>query len=286
MQVAVLGMGRMGQAVAVRAVQQGHAVTVWNRTPGKAGEAVSAGATEAASPQQATAGASAVLVSLTDDRAVRAVVVESGLAAELGDAVLVDLSTVAPETSRAEAAAVPGGRMLAAPILGGPKMVHDGQATYVVAGQRRAAEELEPLWVALSDRHRWWSDDPGIASALKLLNNYLLMAGLAILGEVVGTGQGIGLGDDTLHEFLGGNPMVPAGLQNRLQDVIAGTHEGWFSTRMGAKDVKLTRELAASAGLQLPIAELVQARYEALADLGLGESDIAAVVELVRRPAG
>lgn len=285
MQVAVLGMGNMGRALARRVLESGHQVRVWNRTPGRAEEVLEAGAVEADSPGAAAEGADAVLVSLSDDRAVREAVLASDLPGRLGVGTLVDMSTVSPETSRAEAERVPGRRMVAAPVLGAPAAVRSGQAAYVVGGPRAVVDALGPLWSALGDRHRWWSEDPGVATSLKLLSNFLLMGGLALLAEAVATGQGAGLARGILHDFLADSPMVPAGLANRLDDVLDGDHDGWFAARLGAKDVGLARRLAATAGLQLPLAELVEQRYEALEGLGLGDADIGAVVELFRRPA-
>ncbi|MGH3283833.1 MAG: PfkB family carbohydrate kinase, partial [Streptosporangiaceae bacterium] len=102
--------------------------------------------TEAGDPAEAATGATAVLVSLTGDEAVSSVVLESGLAAGLGDTVLVDTSTVSPTISQAEADAVPGRQMLAAPVLGAPAAVTAGQASYVIAGPRPLADRLEPMW--------------------------------------------------------------------------------------------------------------------------------------------
>jgi len=283
--VAVLGLGGMGRAVALRLLEQGHRVTAWNRTPGKDREVVDAGGRSAASPTEATAGAAAVLVSLSDDAAVRSVVVDGDdpLGPTItGDTVLVDLSTVSPATSRAIADAVPGGRALSAPIFGAPQAVRSGQATYLIGGPQDAAEALEPLWAALSSTHRWVGSDPGTATTVKVIGNYLLMTGIATLAEAVATGQAAGLDDDLLRTFLSASPLVAPALQNRLDDILGGEHDGWFSAVLGAKDLRLAEQLASDAGLELPVAEVVRQRYEQLADRGQGDLDIAGVVELLR----
>lgn len=235
MQVAVLGLGNMGRSIARRLLDGGHEVRVWNRTAGKAPEVLEAGAVEAESPEEAV---SAALVSLADDRAVRTVVLETNVLQSLGDGVLVDLSTVSPVTGRAEAEAMPGRRMVAAPVLGAPAAVRSGQAVYVLGGPKALVDGLEPVWSTLPDRYRWWSEDPGVATSLKLLSNYLLLGGLALLAEASAAGLEVGLGQSVVHDFLEDSAMVPAGLQNRLADVLSGPHEGWFPARPGAKDVR------------------------------------------------
>lgn len=286
MRTAVLGMGRMGQAVALRLRAGGHGVGVWNRTPGRAGAVVAAGAHEARSIAEAVHGAEVVLLSLTDDDAVREVATgPEGVRAAIGGAVLVDTSTVSPTTSRDMAAAF-AGRMAAAPILGGPQAVADGAATYLLGGPREVVDPLEPLWSALSSARRYCGPEPGNAASVKLLCNYLLMAGVAVLSEVVAAGQAVGLGDTFLRDLLSQVPLVAPALKNRLDDVLAGDHRGWFTTSLGAKDVRLAAEMAGSAGVRLPLAELVRQRYEEAAGAGWGDADVGAVVELLRSRVG
>ncbi|MET8139424.1 NAD(P)-dependent oxidoreductase [Sphaerisporangium sp. NPDC005288] len=316
MRVAVLGMGNMGRAVAARLLAQGYHVTVWNRTPGRAAEVVESGAVEASSPRQAARDAEAVLMSLTDERAAlevmsaltgpgdgppaqdtrdpgsprssgsdgsRASGGASGSDGSDGSRVVVDMSTVSPEASRRLRELAPGRRFLAAPILGAPQAVLSGSAAGLVGGDRALAERLEPIWSRLFSAHWYCGADPGEASAFKLLNNYLLMAGIAVLGEVVATAEAAGLDRTLLREVLRSWPTVAPGLHNRLDDLIAGRHEGWFATSLGAKDVRLLTEVAESNGVSPPIARLVQRRYEEAASEGWRDADITAVVELLRR---
>jgi len=284
MDVAVVGLGGMGRAVAVRLLAGGHRVTVWNRTPGRDGEVVEAGGRSAASLADAAADAAAVFLSLADDTAVRAVVLDGdrplGQSLPAGT-VLVDLSTVSPATSR-EVAGGRSGPTLSAPIFGAPQAVRDGAATYLIGGPREAADALEPVWSSLSDSHRWVGDDPGTATTLKVIGNYLLMTGIATLAEAVATGQAVGLDDDVLATFLGGSPLVAPALRNRLDDIVAGDHRGWFSAVLGAKDLRLMEQLADGTGLALPLAARARERYEELADRGTGDLDIAGIVELLR----
>ena len=286
MRVAVLGLGRMGQAVALRLLAQGHEVTGWNRTAGRAAAVVDRGGREARSAAGAVADAGAVLVALSDDAAVRAVVLgPSGAAAALpATATLADTSTVAPATSRELAEALPG-RFVAAPVLGAPQAVRDGGATWLLGGDPAAVDGLAPVWSALAAQQVRCGPDPGAATTVKLLVNYLLLAGTAVLAEAVALGQATGLDPALLREVAMASPAVaPALLHRRLDDLLDGDHRGWFTTRLAAKDVRLATELAGSSGVPLPLAELVWRRYASAADAGWGEHDIGALVELFRSP--
>ncbi|MER5648063.1 NAD(P)-dependent oxidoreductase [Streptosporangium sp. NPDC002524] len=281
MHVAVLGMGMMGRAMARRLLARGFPVTVWNRTPGRAEELVGLGAVEAASPAEAARKAEGVLLSLADDRAVREVMSQlTGIGSD--GPVVADMSTVAPDTSRALRDMAPGGRFVAAPVIGWPPAVAEGQASVLVGGEREVADVLKPVWSEVFASHSYCGRDPGAALAFKLLNNYLLMAGIAALSEATATGLAVGLDETLLHDFLLTWPTVAPALHNRVDDILGGDHRGWFTTRLAAKDVRLAIDLAGSAGLDLPIARLVERRYEEAAERGWGDEDIGAVVELLR----
>ena len=285
MWVAVLGMGRMGHALAERLLAGGHTVTVWNRTRGKADDLLARGARQATTPAEAAAASELTLTSLADDNAVRtAVTGPDGAAAGLADGVLADASTVSPQTT-AQLSEAASGRFLASPILGSPMAVMGGEATYLIGGPRVHLDLARPVYETLADENhrRYVGEDPTVASTLKLISNYLLMTGIASLAEAVATAQAAGLDDELIRDYFGRLPLVAPGLRNRLDDIISGDHRGWFPTTLGAKDVRLAAELARSHGLQLPLAEAVKRRYEeAMAD-GWSDADIAAVVELMRR---
>lgn len=175
---------------------------------------------------------------------------------------------------------------MAAPVIGGPQAVVDGQAMGLVGGERGLVDRLGPVWQDLFAVQWYCGDDPGSALTYKLLNNYLLMSGVAVVAEAVAAGQAAGLDEAMLKDFLLRWPTVAPALHNRLDDILHGDHRGWFATRLGAKDVRLIAEVAESKGLRLPIARLVEQRYDEAAGRGWSDSDITAVVELLRERHG
>ena len=130
MKVSVLGLGTVGRAVAERLLNRGHAVTVWNRTPGREGDLAGRGARVAVSIADAVTDAEAVLTLLTADDAVREVCLGDGGVREslAPKAALVDMSSVHPRTSRELAATVGEDRFADAPILAGPATITSGEA--------------------------------------------------------------------------------------------------------------------------------------------------------------
>lgn len=282
MDVAVLGLGRMGRAVAGRLLDGGHSLTVWNRSSGKADDLAGRGAVEADSVREAVAGKDVVLVSLTGDKAVREVLLPDGGAVPGLEGVVIDCTTVSPELSREEADRYPD-RFVACPIAGAPQAVEGGKALLIVGGSPAAVAKVDPVLSAVSGTRRAAGDDPGAAAVIKLLNNYLLLAGLTVLADVVAVAQAAGFEDDDVRSLLQDLPVVPAGLKNRIDGLLGSEHEAWFSVDLGAKDLGLFATLADEAGVRLGVAESAAQRYREASELGLGDRDLTAVIETLRR---
>jgi 3-hydroxyisobutyrate dehydrogenase len=277
MDIAVLGMGRMGQAVAKRLLGGGHSVVVWNRSPGKAGDVVAAGAKEAGSVTEAVDGAEVVITSLSNDDAVESVALgDGGVRSVIGaDAVYADASTVSPATSERLAAAFP--RFVALPILAPPAGVEDGTATYLAGGDPAVVARLDPVLATLTDTVRRY-DTPAKAGHAKLASNLMLLVEVAALAEAISVARSGGLTDEEIRALLGGSPMLPAGVKNRFEGVLTGEMEGWWTTALGAKDAGLAAGAARAAGVELPLAELVEALYRQAAP----DEDIIAVASRYR----
>ena len=283
MDVAVLGMGRMGRAVAGRLLDGGHSVVVWNRSKGKADELLSAGAREGGSIADAVEGAEVVVTSLPNDDAVRDVALgDGGIRSAIGsDAVYADASTVSPALSEELAAAFP--QFVAMPILGPPTAVESGNATYLAGGGPAVVARLEPLLATLSETvHRYAT--PARAGSAKLASNLMLLAEVAALAEAIAVARAGGLSDDQVRELLGQSPMLAPGVKNRFEGVLTGELEPWWSTELGAKDAGLAVEAAGRAGVKLPLAQRVEELYGAVAAAGSGDDDIIAVALRYRSP--
>ena len=242
MDVAVLGMGRMGRALAGRLLEGGHRVAVWNRSKGKAGDIVAAGAREAQSVADAVDGVDVAVTMLANDDAVRAVAFGE-LRSSIGEkTVYVDSSTVSPKLS-GELAEAFHSRFLAMPVAGSPAAVRAGQAVFLTGGDAGIVDRLGPVISSLTNTVRRYDSAP-LAIAAKLATNLLLLSEVVALAESFAVGRSGGLRDDQLRDLLGTSPMLPPGLKNRFEGVLTGSHEGWWTTVLGAKDAGLALDVA------------------------------------------
>lgn len=278
--MAVLGMGRMGQALARRLVDAEHDVVIWNRSPGRARELVDRGATEADSIGDAVKDAETVITMLADDDAVRAVALgEDGVRSALpGRATYVDSSTVSPiltqELSNRFA------KFVAMPVLGSPSQVASGEATFLIGAEGNDADALATLLPALSEKHMRF-ERPHLAAVAKLTVNLLLLDGVVALAEAFAEGRSGGLSDGELRQLLGNSPMVAPGLKYRFEGVLTGEQEPFWSTTLGLKDARLATEAASSNGVDLPLTRTARDLYQKAASRW-EEADIASVAQLYR----
>jgi 3-hydroxyisobutyrate dehydrogenase-like beta-hydroxyacid dehydrogenase len=280
MKIAVLGLGRMGQAIAHRLQEGGHDLTVWNRTGGRAEELVGAGATEADSPGHAVTAVDLAISSLANDDAVRELTLGAGgLLAEMGQRPYVDASTISPHLSRELGESSPN--FVALPVLGAPQAVRDGQATYLAGGDAGVIDRLQPVLESLAGQHKRY-DRPEKASTAKLAINLMLLSGIATVAEALTVGRAGGLTDDQLTDLLGDSPMLAPGLKNRFQALVDGSGPTWWTTALGAKDAGLATEVALARGKELRLARAVHDVYQAAADGGFDDEDIVAVANLYR----
>ena len=139
MKVAILGLGRMGSAIAERLLDTGHSLVVWNRSAGKAQALLDRGAIWAATPQEAVSKVDLALSMLTDAAAIENTYsgVNGALTGDVKGKLFVDMSTVRPETSihlNSKVVAV-GAALLECPVGGTVGPAKQGQLFGFVGGE-------------------------------------------------------------------------------------------------------------------------------------------------------
>jgi 3-hydroxyisobutyrate dehydrogenase-like beta-hydroxyacid dehydrogenase len=280
MRIAIIGLGRMGRALADRLLDDNHEVSVWNRTPGRAAELQERGARVLGSVDDVHEESDAVLLCLADDRSTLDVATPKGEArASWARTLVVNTATVAPDAITALVKAY-GDRFVAAEILGAPQAVRSGTATFVVGGPASAREALAPLWNVFAGVLDV-GDRPETAAIMKLLNNQMLLAQVAVIAETVRAGRAAGIDDTTLAATLRESKMMPEGLRNRIDVLFDPDHAGWFNSVQAVKDVTLALELA-QGGAPLPVTEAARDAYRQVVQDGWHTHDVTTLVEYGR----
>jgi 3-hydroxyisobutyrate dehydrogenase len=267
MKVAVLGLGSMGRAFAIRAQERGHEVVGWNRTPREV-DLPTAG-----SPQEAVAGTDVVLVVVADGPAVEAVLTAELLGSLRPEALVAVACTVAPQTVRA--IDLPG-RVLDTPVLGSPSAIAAGQGRFYVGGPDEAVARVTPLLADLG-AGVMHCGPLGTGAVLKIVSNLQLVVGVAALAEAIATARGHGVDDALLRTVFTDSGVVSETSRIRLDTLLDPTHPGWFTPALAGKDITLALDLAAEAGLGTALGP---AAAELLTRVAGGDwADFSAVIE-------
>jgi 3-hydroxyisobutyrate dehydrogenase-like beta-hydroxyacid dehydrogenase len=280
MKIAFLGLGKMGVCMARRLLTTGHELTVWNRTPARADELVSAGALLAATPSQAVHSADAALTMLFDDAASEEVLFGHGGGPGLLDslrpgALHIALSTISVALSERLTAehARRGQLFVAAPVFGRPNVAEEGRLWIVAAGAADAIAAARPLLEPLSRGISVIGPEPRLAHALKLGGNFLISAMIHSLGEafVYAAAQGIdpGVFLETVNSALFQSPFYAAYGSIMLHP----PQQPGATIELGAKDLRLLREAAVARHTSLSLAENLAEVFAAATEAGLGAED-------------
>ena len=279
--VAVIGLGAMGARFAGRFLEAGHEVIVWNRTPEKAAELVSRGASAAASPAEAARNAEAVVTVVSDPEALRAVTEgPDGIAAGANaSTTVIEMSTVGPRAVRwLETALPPGVGLLDAPVLGSLSEAEAGTLLVFVGGPRRLAERCIPLLGTLGSVIV--AGPIGSGAAAKLVANATLVGTLTLLGETIALADRLGLGRRLTMDILA---QTPLGLASKRRREQLETEEFplRFRLALARKDAELIQESAEAAHADTRVLAAAATWFADAEEAGLGDEDYSTVLQRI-----
>jgi len=279
--IGFIGLGIMGQPMALNLVKAGFPVTVFNRTPAKTGVLKSAGAKVAATPAEAAAGTDFVLCIVSDTAAVEEVVTgKGGILESIGSgAVVIDSSTISPVASRKFACTVAGrgASWLDAPVTGSKHLAEKGELTYMVGGDRDAFDRALPVLQVLGKKHIYCGIH-GLGLAAKLAQNVIQSTMVEIFCEGFVLAAKAGLKPRTMMEVIQGS-MARASLTDfKAPFIFTGDFTPYFPLKLMHKDLALALESAYAQNVPMPAAAAVKEVYGAAKAQGKGDLDYAAVV--------
>jgi len=267
--IAYLGMGLMGLPMTTRLLAAGHAVTVWNRSPGKCDPVVAAGARLAARPADAARAASILFMCLTDAKAVEQVVFDNdGLASAPGDGrIVVDFSSIHPEATRDIAArlkAANGMNWIDAPVSGGTKGAAEGTLAVMAGGEAGDVARVAP-YVGLMAQNFTHMGPLGAGQTTKLCNQVIVGCAMAVLAEAARLAVNAGIDASRLPEALKGGFADSIPLQLFVPRMVKGIHEpplGASATML--KDLDTVLDIARKSGTPVPMAGLAAQLFRML----------------------
>ena len=278
----------MGLAMARNLLAAGFPLVVWNRTAERCTPLVVAGAKAVAEPRGLAAD-DVVVTMVSDGRAARSVLLESGLLDELRPgSVVLEMSTIGP-TAVAELAAEAARRgvhLLDAPVSGSVSVAEAGQLFAMVGGDREACELVAPVLDAMTKGHMLLGPS-GAGAAMKLAVNAMIAVTNESLAETLALAERFGIDRERAYDVLAGGVLAsPFLLYKRGAFLHPDMEPVAFTTALMRKDVSLAQDLAVSLGVRLPAAAAASSMLEEAVRNGLADADMASVMTLLEETTG
>ncbi len=287
--IAYIGMGIMGRGMAANLLKAGYPVTVWNRTLERTQPLVAKGAVAASTPAEAVRDADVVMYCLSDDAAVADLVWGAGalLDALHAGQVVIDMTTLHPDTSRKEAAAfaAKGVEFLDAPVFGSKNEAANGGLWIVVGGERALYDRMQPILSVVSETTHYMGVT-GQGASMKLVGNLLVAFQLEAIGEamILATKAGLNPRDvlDVVHVTDFKSPIFD-GVGGGL---IARDFEVNFALKLMYKDANLISRFAQDLQAPTPALAVIREVIKGGLNRGWGEENASAFIKNLEEQAG
>jgi 3-hydroxyisobutyrate dehydrogenase len=281
MQIGVAGLGAMGGNVALRLMEVGYQVTVWNRTPDKTKPVAAAGAKVVATPAAVAAASEAVITMLTDGAAIDAVYngPDGLLSGDVKGKLFMEMSTVAPkvETDLAPKVRAKGATIVECPVGGSTAPARKGQLLGLMGAEAADAARARPILEQLC-RKVEHCGPVGAGSAMKLAINLPLMVAWQAYGEAFAIARSVGWDAkrllDLFVESNGANKAL--GMRaDMIVKMLQGQDPGptTFSIANGVKDLRTMIATGEALGADMVATKAALAGFENATAHGLGGED-------------
>jgi 3-hydroxyisobutyrate dehydrogenase-like beta-hydroxyacid dehydrogenase len=288
--IGIVGLGRMGTAIAKNILKSGFKVVVYNRSEEKTVPLTELGATKARTPKEVALKSDIVVSSLRDNDAVLDVVNgEDGILLGLQpNKVHIGTSTISPSLSTKLAGMHEknGSLYLAAPVLGNPTAAKEAKLTTFVAGDVASIKKCERVFKSYSQRIINLGTEHAKANRLKLATNYVLVVLLELIGQVYSLAEKSSLDLQVMNELIDMIFAYP-GLKQYSERIRNLDFDNvGFDLSTAFKDLQLILEMSTEVRSPLPFASTVNDKYIAALANNLEEKDWIATYNITRMLAG
>lgn len=283
-----IGLGTMGEPMALNLAQAGTPLLVWNRSPEKCRRLAEAGALVAREPAEVFERCATSILMLVDGCAMDAVLgrKDPGFNGRVKGRTLISMATTEPSYSQALEADIraAGGRYVEAPVSGSRKPAEMGELVAMLAGKPEDVAVIEPLLAPMCSATVACGPVPK-ALFMKLAVNLFMIAMVTGLVEAFHFAERRGLDLRQLQAVLEAGPMASDLLRTKAAKLVAGDHSVQAAISNVLESTRLITAAARAAGIASPLIDLCHDLYGETLALGLPGADIIAVVRAIERRA-
>ena len=280
-----VGVGRMGGPMALRLLDAGYSLTVFDTSADALRPLVARGATAASSAEAVASASDVVLMSLPTPPIVQAVSLgERGILQGTRAKTLIDVSTTGPSVAGvvAKACNERGVAWVDSPVSGGVNGAVKGTLAVMVSCAKDTFPAVDPVLKNFGKTF-YVGEKPGLAQIAKLANNLLAAAAIVLSSEAMAMGVKAGIDAKVLIDIINAGSGRNSATQDKFpKSILPGTFDFGFATGLSYKDVRLCIDEAEALGVPMvagaavrQMLAITQAKFGADSDF----TSIAKVVE-------
>ncbi|MBN1436278.1 MAG: NAD(P)-dependent oxidoreductase [Sedimentisphaerales bacterium] len=286
MNIAYIGMGIMGQPMALNLIKAGHPLTVHNRTSAKCQPLAAQGAAVAKTPAAAAQAAEIVFINVTDTPDVEAVILgpQGIIESARPGLTVIDNSTISPDATRVFAQKLKDKQTdyLDAPVSGGDIGAQNGTLAIMVGGKKSVFKRCLPILEILGSKvvH---VGPIGAGQTCKACNQLFCAIHALACAEGINLARQAGIDPATMVDVVASGAGGSWALANLGPKMLNNDMDPGFMIDLIVKDLKIANELAQNAKSPIPATALAQQLFVAAQAAGDGTSGTQALYNVIKK---
>lgn len=274
----------MGSRMALKLMDAGHSVAVYNRSAEKAQALIAQGVCHAATPKEAAQDADIVISMVTDDNASKQVWLQPEAGVVWGlreDAIAIESSTLTVSWTKelADKIAAHSAIFLDAPVVGSRPQAEAGKLIYLVGGEANTVAQIQPILLTVGELlHHVGSVGQGMA--MKLAVNALFGIQVAALAEVLGMLNQQGITAPNSIKCLSNLPVLSLAARGAGSLMVTGNHEPLFPIDLVEKDFRYASETGQAVRADISLVTATQQIFQQAIAQGYGADNVTGVAKL------
>ncbi|MBT5201410.1 MAG: NAD(P)-dependent oxidoreductase [Thaumarchaeota archaeon] len=286
MKIGIIGIGMLGNAVAMHLLESGFEVTAYNRTKEKTTTLKEKGAKIVLTPKDVAVNSDLVIIVVKDADAVKEISFQKDgiIEGKHEKLIVADMSTINPSESKniSKEFLKNSIQKLDIPVMGGPNVAISGELVMMVSGNKESFEECRKVFEKIANKV-FFLGDSGVAHSVKLaMNLQITMLALA-LSEGITLVKESKVDPKIFLEILNSTYFKTGMSEKKAYKMIDGKYDVTFTLANLKKDINTMIDASKSLGIELPMTSKAQEVYGKAVKEGFGEMDYTGIIEYIKK---
>jgi len=286
MNVGIIGLGMLGNAVALHLLDSGFEVTVYNRTKEKTSQVENKGGNVVTSPKEVAEKSELVIIVVKDANAVKQIAFEENgiIQGKHEKLIVADMSTIDPVESKNISIKFLENNIqkLDIPVMGGPNVAITGELVMMASGDKESFNYCKKVLDTIANRV-FFLGESGVAHSVKLaMNLQITMLALA-LSEGIILVKKSGVDPKIFLEILNSTYFKTGMSEKKAYKMIDGKYDATFTLANLKKDISTMTNTAKALGIELPMITKAEEIYENAINEGMGGIDYTGIIEYIKK---